>query len=258
MGSYWTHNWASAISASPLSAVITLGDGASAAFSRTDSDSPWLPSSGIDTLVSTATGFAYTRSGEESRYRFDTTSRPMPRLLSITQRNGWAATLAYDAADRLSSVTNAFGRVLAFGYSSEGQLVSVTPPDGQPIAYSFDAAQRLVSVRFADQTTHVYHYEDSRFPQALTGVTREDGVRYSTFSYNAFGQAASTSYPGGAGNYSVSEPGATSPPSSRLVAGGAVDPAIYRSTVQVTDPLGNLQTWVYQGGDGQVRVMGAD
>ena len=260
LGGSWSHSWASALSASTLSAVVTLGDGTSAAFSRTAIDQPWLPVSGTDALASTASGWFYSRSSDESSYLFSSTAGAAPRLVSITQRNGWVASLAYtvvNGANRLASVTNAFGRVMAFSYNSAGQLVSVTPPDGQPISYTYDTAGRLASVGFTNQTTHSYHYEDSRFPQALTGVTREDGARYSTFSYNAYGLAVGTSHAGSADSYTVTEPGVTTAPSSRLVAGNAVDPAIYRSTAQVTDPLGNQQTWVYQGGDGQVRVLGA-
>ena len=258
LGGTWSHSWAGAISASALSAVVTLGDGSSAAFSRIATDQPWLPNSGTDALLSNANSLTYARSTDESRYTFNATAGTTPRLVSITQRNGWMASLAYNAANRLASATNAFGHVMAFSYNSAGQLVSMTPPDGQPISYTYDTAQRLANVGFADQTTHTYHYEDSRFPPALTGVTREDGVRYSTFSYNAYGQPVGTSHAGNTDGYTVTEPGVTTAPSSRLVAGSAVDPAIYRSTAQVTDPLGNQQTWVYQGGDGQVWVLGAN
>ena len=262
LGSNWSHNWAGSLSASTLSAVITLGDGSSAAFSRADITAPWQANTvagGADALTSTASGFIYSRSADDSSYVFTAVSTSsQASLQSVTQRNGWQATLAYDAQSRLASVTNAFGRVLALNYSAAGLLTSMTPPDGQLITYSFDAAQRLAGVRFADQTTRQYHYEDTRFPQALTGVTQEDGVRYSTFSYNAFGQAVTTRHADGADAYTVTEVGATNAPTSRVAAGNTIDPALYRSTVQVTDPLGNQQTWVYQGGDGQVRVLGAN
>ena len=257
LGGAWTHNWAGSLSVSTISAVVTLGDSSSAAFSRVAIDQPWVPNSGTDALVNSASSMIYTRSSDESRYTFETTAGATPRLATITQRNGWVASLAYNSSNRLASVTNAFGRVLSFTYNGSGQLASVVPPDGQPIGYTYDGAQRLASARFADQTTHTYHYEDGRFPQALTGVTHEDGVRYSTFSYNAYGQAVRTSHAGSTDVYAVTEPGVTAPPSSRVMAGSVVDPAIYKRTLQVTDPLGNQQTWVYQGGDGQVRVLGA-
>ena len=67
----------------------------------------------------------------------------------------------------------------------------------------------------------VYHYEDSAFPQNLTGVSREDGVRFSTFAYDSTGRATLTEHAGGANRHTFA----------------------YSSTnTVVTDPLATTET----------------
>jgi len=45
-----------------------------------------------------------------------------------------------------------------------------------------------------DNPKRTYHYEDTRFPNHLTGVTDENGDRYSTFAYDAEGKAILTEH----------------------------------------------------------------
>ena len=40
-----------------------------------------------------------------------------------------------------------------------------------------------------DGTTRQYHYENPDYPEALTGITDESGVRYASYGYDADGQA---------------------------------------------------------------------
>ena len=42
------------------------------------------------------------------------------------------------------------------------------------------------------------HYENQAFPQHLTGITAEDGRRYSTFTYDSIGRVISSQHAGGA------------------------------------------------------------
>lgn len=64
-----------------------------------------------------------------------------------------------------------------YGYDSKtGLLSSMTRPDG---------------------ATVTYHYDDSRFPQALTSVTDAKGNTYSQWTYDADGHAVSSAHAGG-------------------------------------------------------------
>lgn len=254
LGGRWSHNYAAQIAKTDLEAVVRLGDGNKVLFMRANLASAWVADNRRDTLIESPAGLAYIRAVDESRWQFDAASR----LVSITQRNGWVTMLTYNAANQLTSVGNAFGRALQFAYDGQSRLVSVMPPDGQAITYSYDSSGRLAGVAFPGGAGRSYHYEDSRWPAALTGITDESGVRYATFSYDAAGRAIGTQHAGGAQSHTVSYGSGTSSATGALVGGTAIDPSIYRSTSTMTDPLGTAQTYTWQGGDGQVRLLSAN
>jgi RHS repeat-associated protein len=80
--------------------------------------------------------------------------------------------------------------------------------------------------------TVTYHYDDPNFKYALTGLTDEKGINYSTWGFNSDGSATSNVLAGGAGNYAFSyNPGS--------------------STNTWTNPLGKVSTLGYtQTGQG--------
>ncbi|MGL4573589.1 MAG: hypothetical protein ACRCV9_02245 [Burkholderiaceae bacterium] len=169
------------------------------------------------------TGWTYKVFEDDSTETYSATGK----LLSIKQRNGWTTTLTYSdsstpVANYLSgstvaqpglliSVKNHFGRELKFVYNAAGQFVQLLPPgavkDGAvntaqaPIRYSYDTAGNLATVTWQDGNVKRYHYEDSRFASALTGVTDEAGVRIRTYAYDAQGRAISSEQAGGAERY---------------------------------------------------------
>jgi YD repeat-containing protein len=59
----------------------------------------------------------------------------------------------------------------------------------------------LETVTRPDTEVRTYHYEDTNLPFALTGVTDERGVRYSTFAYQSDGRAISSEHFGGTDRY---------------------------------------------------------
>jgi RHS repeat-associated protein len=269
MGSGWSHGYAGNITLSTDSkqAFVNLGDGTRMAFSRSADASPWIASSTAtpDQLSQTGDTFTYTRDADNSRWTLtNTVPGVLPilnaRLTSITQRNGWAINLTYNAAGQLAQATNAFGRSLLFAYNGSGQLGQVTLPDSKVVSYAYAANGNVQTATYPDTTTRQYLYELPAFPQALTGITNEAGVRYATFSYDATGRAVGTQHAGGADNYQLSYPADAAsaiPAQGSLVASGQpIDPAIFRTSAQVTDPLGNVRTVQFQGGDGNVRVLG--
>ncbi len=258
LGARWSHNWAAAVTKTDLQATVRFGDGSKSIFNRTSPTATWVADNGKDLLAdnpSAGAGFVtFTRASDETRWQF----RADGKLLGVTQRNGWTMALAYNAAGQLASVTNAFGRSLQFTYDTAGKLTSVTTPDARLFTYGYDSAARLLVATYpgTTATTRVYAYEDTRWPNALTGITDEQGVRYATFAYDAAGRATTTQHAGSTQTYSVAYPSGAVASTGSLTAGSTVSPSIYQSTSQVTDPLGNLQTYTFQGGDGQVRLLG--
>jgi len=120
-------------------------------------------------------------------------------LKQIVNSDGEFLSLEYDASNRLSTITNNYGNGLTLEY--QGELISrITQPDGGVIEYNYDENSNLIEVSYPDLTPNdrndnpalTYHYEDSRFPYHLTGITDENGERTQTYSYNEQGKAISS------------------------------------------------------------------
>ncbi|MFZ3219491.1 MAG: hypothetical protein WA174_05625, partial [Rhodoferax sp.] len=219
-------------------ARLVQGNGSTSAFSWDAATATWKPATGTSTLVavtSPLTGYLLTRSEDDSRWQFDSTGK----LVAKTERNGWTTSYSYNPAGQLTQVSNAFGRSITFSYNSAGQLASVTTPDGQTISYTFDSALRLVGVVYPGNASKNYLYEDSRWPQSVTGVVDERGTRLATVVYDAQGRAVQSGYALGADRYTVAYGATTSDP------------------VQVTDPLGTTRSYTYGTTQGKLAVTGA-
>ncbi len=167
------------------------------------------------------------------------------KLLSKTQRSGWTTSYSYlatgNGAGQLGSITNAFGRSIQLSYNSAGQLAAAKLPDGQTVQYLFDGVGRLSAVRYSDNTSKTYVYEDSRWPQSVTGIIDERGTRLASVVYDAQGRAIESGYAGGADYYKVSYPA-----------------TIDWGSAQITDPLGTTRNYVYSTTLGKLAVTWAD
>lgn len=121
----------------------------------------------------------------------------------IEQRNenGTGLTLSYTPLGQLDTVTHTTGRSLRFVYASQAAdaaISSVTANGATLASYTYTSGRQVETVSFPGGTQRKYHYEDSRFPRFLTGVTHEDNQRYSTFAYDAKARVISSQHAGGA------------------------------------------------------------
>jgi YD repeat-containing protein len=120
------------------------------------------------------------------------------KLLSITAVNGMKQTLTYDGVTGLlANVQDATGRKIVFAYSAN-QLESITTDGNKTTRYAYNALGLITDVQRPDNTHRLYHYEDTRFPTYLTGITDESGARFATWTYDAQGRAISSEHAGGA------------------------------------------------------------
>lgn len=120
------------------------------------------------------------------------------KLLSITGKNGVKQELFYDATSGLlTRVKDSTNRELVFAYTGN-QISSVTVDGNKTTSYSYNALGLIAQVTRPDTTTRIYHYEDTRFPTYLTGITDERNKRYATWTYDAQGRAISSEHSGGA------------------------------------------------------------
>ena len=138
------------------------------------------------------------------------------KLISIESINGHTQALVYDqTTGGLLSVNDDFGNSLTFTYNSNGRLATMTDPDGNDYSYdyarsayaysSLDRSNNLVSVILPDSTPlentdnpkRQYLYENTNFPNALTGIIDEKGIRFATWVYDSEGRAISSQHANG-------------------------------------------------------------
>jgi len=117
--------------------------------------------------------------------------------LQITEDSQGSQT-DYNYVDgKLSQVTNQYGQAITFTYSNDF-ITQVTDTLSNEYSYEYDANSNLISVTHpatdSDSAQRFYHYENEDFQNHLTGVTDENNVRYSTFTYYADGKAKSTEH----------------------------------------------------------------
>jgi RHS repeat-associated protein len=189
----------------------------------------WSAQGSQDSMSDTAQGVEVLRASDDSRWLFDNTTG---QVLRAEHRNGWAYQYSYSNG-LLSRISNTFGRELLFAYDTQGRLMRVATPDGQAISYTFEDL-RLGRVDYSDNTFRRYLHEDSRWPEAITGLLDEAGNRYGNYSYDAQGRAVLSELAGGVDRSTV---------------------AYSSSGSAVTDALGMTRTYQYQALSGAASGM---
>lgn len=81
-------------------------------------------------------------------------------LVSVTDRNGFATTVQYDANYNICGIRTASGRQYTIATNAEGQIVSVTLPNGGVLKYEY-ADGNLVKFTNADQDVVRYVYNSN-------------------------------------------------------------------------------------------------
>jgi RHS repeat-associated protein len=119
-------------------------------------------------------------------------------LTSITTRAGLTTTLTYNGTNQLTTVTGPFGHKLTFTYDTSGHVSTMTVPDDGRFTYGYDVHGNLASVTHPDSTTRFYHYQNTTYPDLLTGLTDESGNLFESWTYDSQGRATSSQHAGGA------------------------------------------------------------
>lgn len=198
-GGTWLHSYSARLNIGP-SDVHALGpDGHVLRFVPGASANTWISSESSDVLKRVAATdpdavrWELQRQQDDRRETYDNNGK----LLVITDRNGWVIRLSYDAAGQLQAMSNPFGRQLRLQYDANGWLAALTSPDASVTHFSFDAQGKLLAITWPDGNVKRYHYEDARFPRALTGITDETGQRIGSYTYDAQGRVIETQRAGG-------------------------------------------------------------
>lgn len=248
-------NWTSVLTTKIVintSSKVEAARGSGKRYTFSAAGPTWLPDNDIsDTLTElkdtagTRTGWKYYEAATENTELYGATGR----LQSITTRVGVTQTLAYNASNQLTTVTDNYGRTLSFTYNAANattganNIATVTDHVGNTVSYTYDAANNLATVTYPGGGVKTYLYNEQAYtantnlPNALTGITDENGVRFATYKYDTQGRAISTEHAGGVEKYSLNY---TSP---------------YAQTI-VTDPLGTARTFNFQTILGVVKTTG--
>ena len=234
LGAGWTHNHAFGLKASPAlaptSIAVTSPEGYVRKFVRPAGTTIWTAIGSADRMSTGVDGtWVYMRADDDATLTFNAAGN----LLTQAARNGWVTRYAYDAAGRLASITNPFDRTLRLTYDAGGRLVSVTGSGARTVSYGYDASGRLYTVGYTDGRRRTLLYENTSFPNVLTGLLDEAGTRFGTFAYDSSGRAISTELAGAAERYSL-----------MYAAGMAI----------VTDPIGMVRVFKYGTSAGKLTV----
>jgi RHS repeat-associated protein len=133
-------------------------------------------------------------------------------------------------------VTNENGRQLSLTYASN-RVATLITPDGT-FSYAYDGNGNLDEVTRPDTKTREYHYENTTYVNALTGITDEAGARFATYDYDANGKAILSEHAGSVDDYTVTY---------------NVD-----GTTTVTNPLGKDTTYHFTNILGVRKVVQVD
>ena len=174
--------------------VISIFEGTGRGEAWRKDDGVWEGDADSDYLFTESpTGFTVTlKRGDVHEYDLS------GRLLSETDPQGKVKTYEYDAENRLIKVSNHYQQSISFAYSDDGKnhIIEVIDHQGVAYGYEYDANDNLTAVVFPDGDSdasnnpkRIYHYENTEFPNHITGITNANGERYATFAYNADGQA---------------------------------------------------------------------
>ena len=215
LGAGWVHAYTRSSTVQSSGTLVTIRRNDGKEYNFQQSAGVWITDVDIPDRLEEIKDSANVRTG----WRYTTadnaveTYNAIGKLTAITDRSGLTQTLTYSDAstsftiaptiDLLIRVTDSFGRQLNFTYDANSRISTLTDPAGGLYHYAYDANNNLASVTYPDGTSKTYHYENTDFPHALTGITDENGNRYATYTYDAQGRATSTEHAGGAERVSL-------------------------------------------------------
>lgn len=120
-------------------ATVVLANGNNVPFTLangTYTAKPWV----IASLTQNGDGtYTYLEKRTQRSYRFSSAGQ----LLSESDRNGYATTLAYDGSGQLTTVTDPAGRALTFSYDASGRLAGVSDPTSRQVSFSYQPSGDL-------------------------------------------------------------------------------------------------------------------
>lgn len=194
-GSKWHSTWhrGAIVAAGGGTVTVTRADGRQELFTKNGAGAYVADADVTSVLSAQPTGWKLVTAADTVE-----NYTPAGLLSTITTRAGLVTSLAYDASNRLITVTGPFGHKLTFIYDGSNRVSQMTAPGGGVYNYAYDTASNLASVTNPDASVRRYVYETTTYPNALTGIVDENGIRFATYAYDSQGRAISSQHAGGA------------------------------------------------------------
>lgn len=195
LGIGWSHNYAKRVINNPPGSKITIirEDGRSEVFNKTASG--WLGDADTSYIVETVKDENITikrKDGGVEVYGFSS-----GLLINESDPFGRTTTLTY-TGQNLTKITGPYGHSITVTWGgTPSKIIRITLPDAKQVNYTQSTTLNLTQVNFPNSTLKKYHYENSSFPNALTGVTDQMNNRLATFAYDSNGMATLTEHIGG-------------------------------------------------------------
>jgi len=116
------------------------------------------------------------------------------QLLSLITLQNQQYSLSH--TDNSTEITGPFGDKLLLEFNDSKQLTQTALNGTVQSTLVWDNDGRLQSRTDAQNQTSSYHYEDSNFPNHLTGITGADGQRFATWAYDSEGRGILSEHAG--------------------------------------------------------------
>ena len=135
-------------------------------------------------LEKTATGWKYiAQNGAIELYN-------LKGNIQSIEHNNQTINYQIKANEFVNKITNQHGNYITLANYAFLYVYTVfTAEDGRAWTLNYSDLSnggdpnKLISITYPDNTVKTFHYEDARFPHALTGITDRRGVRYATYEY---------------------------------------------------------------------------
>ena len=93
-------------------------------------------------------------------------------------------------------------RIQSYAYNEAGHVLHCTDKQAT-YTYTYDANDNLSTVTRPDSEVRTYHYENTTYVNALTGITNEKNIRIATWSYDSDGRPVSSEHAGGVESFDI-------------------------------------------------------
>jgi len=198
MGGNWSTTYDRSIKIGTSSIIVFRPDGKS--FKFTLNGSNWVSDADITDILKMNGGLWTYTTKDDSVETYNANGV----LISIDYVNGQKLSLSYDSNNRLLNVVDLLNKQqLTFQYDGRDRISSVTDNADRRWIYNYDNNGNLTLVTYPDATKKQYHYANTVYRNALTGITDERNIRFSTYDYDIHGRAILSTHANNAGRISV-------------------------------------------------------